>query len=95
MGKVPIVTVGLVALKALLSRDTAMAECSALEQERRAEIFYVNFSLTEKKKLYHQWTAKHLLSSCYSLERDAMERQEQEHEVEEDGLEAILEKYCE
>lgn len=50
MGKVPIVTVGLVALKALLSRDTAMAECSALEQERRAEIFYVNFSLTEKKK---------------------------------------------
>lgn len=50
MGKVPIMTVGLVALKALLSRDTAMAECSALEQERRAEIFYVNFSLTEKKK---------------------------------------------
>lgn len=51
MGKVPIVSIGLVALKDLLSRDAAMAGCSALEQERRAETFYVNFSLTEKKTL--------------------------------------------
>lgn len=33
MGKIPIVTVGLVALKDVLSRDAAMAGCSALGWE--------------------------------------------------------------
>lgn len=47
MAKVPIVTVGLVALKDLLSRDTAMAGCSALGWERKAEAFCVNSSLAE------------------------------------------------
>ncbi|KAK2540481.1 hypothetical protein Q9233_001353 [Columba guinea] len=39
-------------------------------------------------------TAKHLFSSLYTLERASLERREQEHDVEEDGFEATLEKPC-
>lgn len=47
MGKIPIVTVGLVALKDPLSRDTAMAQWSALGGEWGAEALCVNSSLAE------------------------------------------------
>ncbi|PKU36152.1 hypothetical protein llap_13544 [Limosa lapponica baueri] len=56
---------------------------------------YFTTKVCEKMMLNKSFTnGPQSISSPYSLERAAIERQEREHEVEEDGFEAILEKYC-